>query len=209
MSAYAVQYGYYLNNLCVKAEAAALLPVEVKVPGSPAVNIEDVAMAGLLDDYNYFIYPKNKAMMPFIEEGIKKVHPEFELSHGKLEDAPDDNNEQIIAKVPPVDDDRNKQLTEAVKNLTEVCKTQLDTTSKLYGARITTALLGESGDAQKEAKDAMQEICDWHDGLCKKYQENKEEEIKAAHEAWQNNGGQQEQKQDDSKDSAAFTMKMN
>ena len=210
MSGYAVQYSYLLSNLSVKTEAAALLSIQVEVSGMGPVNLEEVAMAGILDDTHFFFYPNDKSLIPNIQAGIQKAHPEYKLSTGKVEGAPGDNDEQVIARIPPVDDDRQKELKDAVKTLSDACKARLDATSKLYSARIVMALLGESAEAQDEAKNALKEICDWHSDLCKQYQENKEKEIDAAHEAWQKEGGGAEEKSDSGsgQSDAAFNMKM-
>lgn len=208
MTGYAVQYGYLLSNLCVKTEAQPLLSIQVKVQGRGWVNVEDVAIAGILDDTHFFFYPQDKQMLPNLEAGIKKAHPEFELEKGKVEGAPGDNDEQIIARIPPVDKNRHDLLTEGVKNLTEACKGQMDATSKLYSARIGLAMKDESAQVQKDATDTMKEICDWHEDLCKQYKENKEKEIETAYEAWQKEGGE-EKGSSEGNDSAAFNMKMN
>ena len=208
LSGYAVQYAYLLGNLCVKTDATALLSIEVEIDGQ-SLNLEDVAISGILDDTRFFFYPNDKELMPHIIEGIKKAHPEFETSTEKLEEAPEDNNEQIIAKMPPVDEDRHKELTDAVKTLSDACKSQMDANAQLYNGRIALALATAGGDEQKEATDAAKEICDWHSDLCKQYKENKESEIEAAYEAWKKEGGDSSNGSGSSSDDAAFNMKMN
>lgn len=211
MSAYAFQFGYYLSNLPVKAEAAAMLPISVEVDGKK-VNLEEVAGAGILDETHFFFYPNEKKLMPNIEEAILKVHPDYKISHQKLEGAPEDNDEQIVAEVPPVDKDRHQQMKDAVGTFADTCKSQMDANSQLYNGRIAMSLAGASNEEVKEAKDAAQQICDWHDDLVKKYRENKEQEIDDAYAAWQKGNTQKaseenEQEQAEGED-AMFNMKM-
>ena len=209
MTGYAVQYAYLLGNLCVKTDASALLSIQVEMPGTPAVDLEHTAIAGIVDDTRFFFYPNNKEFTPYIIEGIKKVHPEFEISTEELDGAPEDNKEQIIAKMPAVDDDRKKELTDAVGALSDTCKTQLDAAAQLYNGKIALTILSAGQDEQKEVKDAVQEICDWHSDLCKQYRENKEQEIEDAYQAWQKEGGSSSDNSDSSSNDAAFNMKMN
>ncbi len=211
MSAYAFQFGYYLSNLPVKAEAAALLPISVEVDGQ-AVHLEEVAGAGILDDTHFFFYPVEKKWMPNIEEAILKVHPDYKITHEKIEEAPEDNDEQIVAEVPPVDKDRHQQMKDAVGTFADTCKAQMESNSQLYNSRIAVSLMGASDDEVKEAKDAAQQICDWHDDLVKQYRENKEQEIDAAYAAWLEGNAQKESKQSEQEqaegEDAMFNMKM-
>ena len=148
MSAYAFQFGYYLSNLPVKAEAAALLPISVEVDGQ-AVHLEEVAGAGILDDTHFFFYPVEKKWMPNIEEAILKVHPDYKITHEKIEEAPEDNDEQIVAEVPPVDKDRHQQMKDAVGTFADTCKAQMESNSQLYNSRIAVSLMGASSKKRR------------------------------------------------------------
>lgn len=211
MTAYALQFSYYLSNLCVKTDAVALLSIEVEM-GGRTVHLEDAAAAGIEDDTHYFFYPKDKKLLPMLEQGILKAHPEFKLSHQKVEEAPEENDEQIIAEIPPVDKDRHQQLKDAVGTLADNCKSQMDANSQLYNGRIALTLTGASADDQKQAKDAAQEICDWHNDLVKQYRESKEKEIDDAYAAWQEGNAQQKSQQSEQEqaqgEDTKFNMKM-
>lgn len=75
---------YQYANVCVKHDPSALLPVVVNVNGMDN-RIEDVAKITLGDDdnpddqYRLYVYPLEIDYLLPIIEGVRKVHPEFEI----------------------------------------------------------------------------------------------------------------------------------
>ena len=73
----ALNYRYL--NLCIKAEEASLLPVQVVVENEVR-NLEDVAYAGKKegDDYSLYVAPKFMDDLTPLSEAVLRSHPEFQ-----------------------------------------------------------------------------------------------------------------------------------
>ncbi len=69
LNGYTVLLGYRYMNLCVKAEAASLMPVTVYDEGAE-FDIEDVADVSVANDYQLVVYPKYPEQILNIIEGV-------------------------------------------------------------------------------------------------------------------------------------------
>ena len=79
MASYMTLLNFRYINLCVKAEAASLIPVNVNIFGEDK-DIEEVAEVAIQDDYHLAVFPKNDEYIRYITQGVINVHPEFKLS---------------------------------------------------------------------------------------------------------------------------------
>ncbi|MBR5043420.1 MAG: ribosome recycling factor [Bacteroidales bacterium] len=185
MSGYAALFNYRLMNLCVLASPEALLPVQVEV-GGELLPIEQVAKArnaeGREDQFE--IYPLDKDWLFPIVKGIADVHPEFKIEIKDLEDGDEEDleNKYILATMPPVDDVRHDVLTDAIGVLSDACDAKIKATFDYYSAQIPLELVGASAEDLDEAKNALQEVHDSHDDLCKQFRAAKEKEIEDAYQ---------------------------
>ena len=202
MSGYAVMLQYRYMNLCVKAEPAALLSFTVTDDEEEETNLEDIASAGLANDYQFEIYPYDPKMVFAICKGIKTAHPEFKMDT-RTEESDEESEENqvvIVCTMPEVNKDRHDLLIEGVDTLYDQCKAKLDANHAAYKTRLTAKLVGSSEDDIQEAEDELEKVYKTHDDICLEY---KEEKVKEIEEAYQRYLDEQKKKQDAADERAA------
>ena len=202
MSGYAVMLQYRYMNLCVKAEPAALLSFTVTDDEGEETNLEEVASAGLANDYQLEIYPNDPKMVFAICKGIKEAHPEFKIDT-RTEESDEESEENqvvIVCTMPEVNKDRHDLLIEGVDTLYDQCKAKLDANHAAYKTRLTAKLVGSSEDDIQEAEDELEKVYKTHDDICLEY---KEEKVKEIEEAYQRYLDEQKKKQDAADERAA------
>ena len=185
LSGYAALLNYRFMNLCVKAEAPALLSVTVEV-GNNSLDLEKTAMARNAPgrDDQFEIYPLDHSLFFAISKGIKKAHPEFQLEEKSIEGSEDEEDKFILATMPVVNKDRRDALMNGVSALSDECKVNMDVAYSKYLGQIMTKLVGAPPQEIDEAKDEMQSLYDEHSKLCKEYREEKEKEIEEAYQRY-------------------------
>ena len=179
MSGYVVLLQYRYMNLCVKAEAAALLSITVIDEEGEEKDLEAVASAALGNEYQFEIYPNDKKMTYAISRGIKEAHPEFKIDirtedDGNASEEDDDQEKVIVCTMPEVNKDRHDTLMDGVGTLYDQCKAKLDANHAIYKARLTAKLVGSSDEDIKEAEDKLEEVYSKHGEIAQQYKENKE-----------------------------------
>ena len=202
MSGYAVMLQYRYMNLCVKAEPAALLSFTVTDDEGEETNLEEVASAGLANDYQLEIYPNDQKILFAICKGIKEAHPEFKIDT-RTEESDEESEENqvvIVCTMPEVNKDRHDLLIEGVDTLYDQCKAKLDANHATYKTRLTAKLVGSSEDDIQEAEDELEKVYKTHDDICLEY---KEEKVKEIEEAYQRYLDEQKKKQDAADERAA------
>ena len=202
MSGYAVMLQYRYMNLCVKAEPAALLSFTVTDDEGEETNLEDVASAGMANDYQFEIYPNDPKMVFAICKGIKEAHPEFKIDT-RTEESDEESEENqvvIVCTMPEVNKDRHDLLIEGVDTLYDQCKAKLDANHATYKTRLTAKLVGSSEGDVQEAEDELEKVYKTHDDICLEY---KEEKVKEIEEAYQRYLDEQKKKQDAADERAA------
>ena len=202
MSGYAVMLQYRYMNLCVKAEPAALLSFTVTDDEGEETNLEEVASAGLANDYQFEIYPNDPKMVFAICKGIKEAHPEFKIDT-RTEESDEESEENqvvIVCTMPEVNKDRHDLLIEGVDTLYDQCKAKLDANHATYKTRLTAKLVESSEDDIQEAEDELEKVYKTHDDICLEY---KEEKVKEIEEAYQRYLDEQKKKQDAADERAA------
>ena len=112
MDGYIVLLSFRYMNLCVKAEVASLMPVNVIDDGTE-FDIEEVADVAVANDYQMVVYPKYPELLNPIIEGIAEAHPEFKLSikkgrmtYANPDDTDDDDDSDMKPKAEPVNLDK-------------------------------------------------------------------------------------------------------
>ena len=124
MAGYVVLLNFRYQNLCVKADAASLLPVNIMLGGEPK-NIEDLAKVGVTDEYHLAVFPHQEDSQQFVIDGIFNSHPEFKLEVQTYKQN-DQERHFLLYEMPEVDKERYDLLTEAVDSLHDECKIRLD-----------------------------------------------------------------------------------
>lgn len=176
-------------NLCVKAEVASLLPIQVVVEGKEN-HIEDVAFVGQKeeDEYSLYIFPRFDDDMYAIAQGIKMRHPEFKQEIETRKVDPGDGSEHEVKYLrvimPEVDDNRHDALKQAVDTFYQKCKGEMEEAQ--MNAKAQMAVLGadESPLIMDEVKKNMDEINDTWNKQREKLHEDKVKEIEDAYADW-------------------------
>lgn len=114
-----------LGNLCVKADAQAMMPVTVTLENSE-YNFEDVAEATKPNDYTFDTTPKNENSTLAIVQGVLESHPEFKVKVMYKEYSDGSKVKHIIFTMPDVDKDRRDLLTETAKTFYKECLAKLE-----------------------------------------------------------------------------------
>lgn len=112
MDGYIVLLSYRYMNLCVKAEVASLLPVNIIDEGT-SYDIEEMADVAVANNYQMVVYPKYSEVLPQIIEGIAEAHPEFKMSikkgrmtYANPDDMDRDDDSDVKPKKQPVNLDK-------------------------------------------------------------------------------------------------------
>ena len=121
LKGYVAMLNFRYLNLCIKSEAASLIPVKVMIEGT-AKNLEQVASCAKKDDYHIWIVPKYDDDIKAIMDGVAKVHPEFKQKIDSFTiKSPDENIEMkerdvryIELTMPEVNDKYYKAMKDAV-----------------------------------------------------------------------------------------------
>ena len=186
MSGYAALLNYRYHNLCVKARPEALLSFSISDEGvdAPIEDVANVCNAPERDD-QFEIYPLSPGLLLLIIKSLKKVHPEFLIEIKTVEGSDDEDDKYILATMPPVDKARHDVLMEAVGILADWCNGKMEATFSYFTASIQQKLMDAQADEIDEAKDALQDIKDAHDDLCKQFRADKEGEIEDAYQQFQ------------------------
>lgn len=124
MASYMTLLNFRYINLCVKAEPASLIPVNVNIFGEDK-DIEEVAEVAIQDDYHLAVFPKNDEYIRYITQGVINVHPEFKLSMKTMKVGAEER-QYLEYEMPEVDKNRYDFLNEAVKSLYDEAKLKID-----------------------------------------------------------------------------------
>ena len=193
LSGYAAMLNYRYMNLCVEAEAAALVPITITDIEGNVYNIEEVADCMQPNQFAFEIVPRRMPMLPFIQKGIAETHPEFkqEVIIPKDEDrfymsgtVDYDSERHILCTMPEVDDERYKLLTETVKALYDECMVEVDKIKTKYTQMLADKSKDLPKDEADEAKTEQEKLMNQYSEICKTYRDNKEKEIEDAHNNW-------------------------
>ena len=161
LTGYVALLNYRYMNLCVKAEEAALLPVNIAIEGE-SKRIEDVCNIARKDDFSLMVFPKYEEDLMQIELGIKKSHPEFKQERQTMSIEMDDGQkmdvEYILLTMPEVDNNRYDVLNQTVDLLYNECKAEMEKAKKEAEGEIATL----SVDEKKEDMDKLKEIEEGH-----------------------------------------------
>ena len=206
MSGYAALLNYRFINLSVKAQPEALLSVTVSADGT-AVPLERVALArnAAGRDDRFEIFPKNRNLVGPVVAGLKLAHPEYTMELKDIsgtEDAEGVKDKYILVTMPEVSDGRNSELSAAMDKLSGKCDDLLKLTLSHYSDRIKLALEGASSEDQEEAQNALQDLYEKHDALCKLFRADKDQEVEEAHNRYEDKQAGQKAESDAAKAAA-------
>lgn len=181
MTGYVALLSYRYQNLCVKADATALMPVNIMIGGEPK-NIEDVAKVGITDDYHLVVFPNQDDLQPFVIDGIFHSHPEFKLEVQSYKQN-DEERHFLLYEMPEVDKDRYDVLTQGVDSLHDECKVRLDEIHAENLASLTELLQNNPGDLDIVKKE-FDRVHNDYVGKIKSLRDNKLEEIEEGYKRY-------------------------
>ena len=193
MSGYVALTNYRYMNLCVNAEPASLLCVNIELGGA-TYNMEDVADVAKPQDDQFAIFPKDdsEALTLAICKGINAVHPEFKVEMKNMDDDSGDyegsnddmESKYILLTMPEINEDRHDVIIDGIDVLYKECLTKLDFIMADYIQKFAIKLKNAAEQEMSEAKDSLQEIYDSHKNLLEEYSNNKKEEVEKAYQCY-------------------------
>jgi len=207
LSNYSLMLAYNLQNLCVKAEEASLIPIKVMVEGEMQ-NLEKCTVIGKKDDYSFMIFPKFDEDMPAVVKGIMDVHPEFKLEEESMKvDSLDGNGNPtevdaryVLVTMPEVNDDRYDLLKQATKYYYESSKSQMEIANGKADIRLAELTVGETEENMKLIKAERDRVNkQWNDHRDGLYND-KLKEIEEAHNKWLAEDAERKRRQQEAED---------
>lgn len=179
MASYMTLLNFRYINLCVKAEAASLIPVNVNIFGEDK-DIEEVAEVAIQDDYHLAVFPKNDEYIRYITQGVINVHPEFKLSMKTMK-AGAEERQYLEYEMPEVDKNRYDALTEGVNSLHDECKLRLDEIHAENVASVSDLFKGNPDDLDAVKK----ELDRVHDDYVEKTKGVRDKKLEEIEEGYQ------------------------
>ena len=196
-----VIFSYRLKNLCIKAEPASLLSIQVNIDGQNK-NLEECACVGKGDDdYTFKIIPLFEEDLQQVSMAIRKVHPEFKQDREKLQiddvdhgcilipNASSDAKKvkeipYILLTMPVVNDNRYDALKNGVKMCYDQCKLEMDAIYNASKLKFDKEKLLETKDDQDKLDNLLEKVKTKAEEQREKIYNNKLQEIEEAHSKW-------------------------
>lgn len=191
-------------NLCVKAEEASMLPIQVPIEDE-LKNIEDVGFVGKKDgdDYSIYIVPKIQDDLRDIAKAAKVAHPEFIQETVKETVDPGDGSSQEVSylklTMPEVNDDRRDVLNQSVDTFYKMCKAQMEKAKTEADVQFAALSADMSPLEVDNMKQAVDEVNDMWVKKREEIHDEKLKEIEDAYNQWltrQQTSAQQQQEDD-------------
>ncbi len=187
---YVAALNYRYLNLCVKAEEASLLPVQVVIEDEVR-NLEDVAYAGKKedDDYSLYVAPKFMDDLNSLSEAVLRSHPEFKQTvieeKVRLGNGMDEQEVSYLKfTMPEVNDDRYDVLKQGVDTFYDKCKVDMMAAKTEAEAKLAILATDEKPEEVDELKEAVDEINDMWSKKRDELRDGKLQEIEDAHNMW-------------------------
>lgn len=189
-------------NLCVKSEPASLLSSSVFIDDGE-YELEKVIKLAKPDDSSLQLFPIDQVLIPNICQAILKEHPEFkqELVDNPFEKKSDDGSapKMIVLTMPPVDEDRKKDLLDMVNALHKDCEKRMEFEYTVFSASGGAAAITLPKETKEETKKEFEDTYKSFVDLAGKYKENKTKEIEDAYSRWceTNEGNERKEKEEE------------
>ena len=209
LGGYVGMMSFRYMNLCVKAEEASLIPVEVPIEDE-LKKIEEAANIAKNDDYSFKVFPIYEDDLLAVGKGIGFVHPEFkqevETMNIELDDGQKVDVRYILLTMPEVDDERYDVLKTAVDTLYDQCKVQMEGARAEAEAKLAYMMVDETKEDVDRMKDAVDDI--WNTWTKKRDQvhEDKLKEIEEGHQRYLQGKAEQQKLLQEQKESNDDTL---
>lgn len=149
-----------------RASTSMVQDVMVEYYGAPTP-LNQVANVSVPDAMTIAIQPWDRTAINAIEKAIINSNLGF---------APSNNGENIILNVPPLTEERRRELAKQAKGETEDTKIVIRT-ARQNGIKELKKLEGVSEDIIKDSEGSVQELTDKYSKICDEHLKNKEAEI--------------------------------
>ena len=190
LKGYVSALNYRYMNLCVKAEEASLLPIEVPIEDE-LKNLEDVAYAGKKegDDYSLYVIPKLQDDLKEIADAVRASHPEFMQEIQKETVDPEDGSgkqeiEFLRLKMPEVNDDRYDALKQGADTFYDMCKAEMEKARMEADVQFAALGIDEKPEDMDNLKKAVDENNEMWTKKRDQLHDEKLKEIEDAHNDW-------------------------
>ena len=183
MGAYTALLNYRYMNLCVKAEAASLLPVTVETEVGRD-NLEDVAFVSLASEDQLAVYPKHKMFLKNIIKGIFDVHPEFKMEMKSIQDKNGDDIHYPLYTMPPVNKDRRDILNTAVESFYQDAKARIEKVNADFQVKLGEIAPDMPAEDLDEVKKEFEKGYRQQKDAIAKLMEDKQDEIGEAYQRY-------------------------
>ena len=219
LKGYVGALNYRYLNLCVKAEEASLLPIQVPIEGEPK-NLEDVAYAGKRngDDYSIYVIPKIQDDMRDIADAVRSYHPEFiQEIQKETVDPQDGSGEQEVQllrlKMPEVNDDRYDVLKQGANTFYDMCKADMEKARMEADMQFAALGIDEKPEDMDKVKKGVDETNEMWTKKRDQLHDEKLKEIEDAHNDWLANKQAADQKKQEDEaaknQNAGSSMRLN
>ena len=219
LKGYVAALNYRYLNLCVKAEEASLLPIQVPIEDE-LKNLEDVAYAGKRngDDYSIYVIPKIQDDMRDIADAVRSYHPEFiQEIQKETVDPQDGSGEQEVQllrlKMPEVNDDRYDVLKQGANTFYDMCKADMEKARMEADMQFAALGIDEKPEDMDKVKKGVDETCDRWTKKRDQLHDEKLKEIEDAHNDWLANKQAADQKKQEDEaaknQNAGSSMRLN
>lgn len=183
MNGYISLLSFRYMNLCVKAEAASLLPVTVTVNGQD-MNIEGLADVAVPQEDMLAVVPHESAYLLQIGKGVMLAHPEFKMDIVQPEKSKNEEDKYLTFTMPEVDDARHDLLIDGVDTLHDQCIAKINLLLDVYTVKIAAKMVGEDLETIDAVKDKLTDMHDFYTDLCNKQADVKKKEIEDAYQKY-------------------------
>ena len=184
LNGFTMLYYFHLCNLCIKADPMALLSATVELNGGE-LNLEDVADAGMADEYTFAITPRSAEYIFPICKAIKLEHPEFKMEEKQEQNPLTDEQETVIYyTMPEVNEDRRDVCMDYIKARYELATTKMELAYSAGSAKISAKMAGAPAESIEKVKEELENIYNQHKDMCDKFREDKIKEVEEGYQRY-------------------------
>ena len=198
MSGYVALFTYRLMNLCIKAEPASLLSIEIK-DGDSSIGLDVVSDVGQVDDFQFIIIPKIRSVVNEIVKAIVSVHPEFIYEIKKVDEPTNEEDEEaevvLYITMPEVNEERRDLLNDTVEVLYNDCNLKCNAVYDKCLVEVGAKLIMASDSERNEGKEQLERLHTTIKELMDDYKERKLNEIEEGYERYLKKKEEKELKQ--------------
>jgi ribosome recycling factor len=200
LTGYVAMLNFRFMNLCIKAEEASLLPINVTIEGM-SNRLEQVSLIAKKDEYSFMVVPNIDGDLKDVAQGIAMSHPEFKQDVESLRiealDAEGNPTEHdvpyILLTMPEVNDDRYDFLKQAVDTFYQECKVLMDKATMQARGQIAMNIIGEPEEDVDGMNKAIDKLKEDKEKQRDELRDKKLHEIEEAHNKWLAEQAQQNQ----------------